>query len=405
MRIRRDYSHPFFREPKRRRSRNRLIAAFLGLLLGLAVMSSHQATVELVIESLVGEPPTPTPLPGDLAARAALQAQAGDFSAAADLMATAVLERPRNSAYLYEYGIALIELGRSDEALTVAERIIDLDARDARGFALKSDALVAQGEPAAAIPVALSGLDLDPSFTALYATLSRAYIDTQRWPDGLEAGERGLSLNPDDAELARAYAYALQSVGAYDEAADHLERAIELRPSYLPIHFELAALYLARDSDQQAIDLYGRILAIDSRNARAMLRLCLAYRKVGQFARALGFCEDSVANDSSDAEALFHLGLLYYRERRFVDSRDTFRQCLDHDDGAYDLSCRYRLGLSHYYTGDCTTGWTLLQESLALAEAATGYSDTIDRIQQGLEAINGDLNCIATAAAPVTFKD
>ena len=404
MRIRRDYSQPFFREPKRHRLRNTLIAVILGLLLGLSVVS-QRATIELVIESLVGDPATPTPLPSELAMRAALQMQAGDFLAAENMMATAVLERPHNIAYLYEYGKVLIELGRYDEALAFAERILDLDAGDAHGFALKSAALVTQGEPAEAIPIALAGLDLDPGFTLLYATLSRAFVDTQRWPDGLEAGERGLSINPGDAALIRAYAYALQSVGAYDEAAEHLERAIEVRPSYLPIHFELAALYLARDRDQQAIDLYDRILAIDSRNARAMLRLCLAYRKVGQFARALGFCEDSIANDSSDPEALFHLGLLYYRERRFVASRDTFRQCLEQDDGAYDLSCRYRLALSHYYTGDCTTGWTLLQESLALAEAATGYSDTIDRIQLGLEAINSDVKCIETAAAPVSFQD
>lgn len=404
MRIRRDYSQPFFREPKRHRLRNTLIAVILGLLLGLGIMS-RRATVVTLIESLVGDPATPTPLPSELAMRAMQQAQAGGFPTAEALMATAVRERPHNISYLYEYGKLLIELGRYDEALANAERIIAIDAGDAQGFALKSAALVAQGQPSVAIPIALSGLDLNPGFTSLYATLSRAYVDTQRWPDGLEAGERGLSINPGDAELVRAYAYALQSVGAYDEAAEHLERAIELRPSYLPIHFELAALYLARDRDQQAIELYERILAIDSRNARAMLRLCLAYRKVGQFARALGFCEDSVTNNGADAEALFHLGLLYYRERRFVDSRNTFRRCLDHDEGAYDLSCRYRLGLSHYYTGDCTTGWALLQESLALAEAATGFSDTIDRIQQGLAAINRDAKCIETAAAPLSFED
>ena len=81
MRIRRDYSQPFFREPKRHRLRNTLIAAILGLLLGLSVVS-QRATIELVIESLVGDPATPTPLPSELAMRAALKMQAGDFPAA-----------------------------------------------------------------------------------------------------------------------------------------------------------------------------------------------------------------------------------------------------------------------------------------------------------------------------------
>ena len=224
---------------------------------------------------------------------------------------------------------------------------------------------------------------------------------------GRSPGHRRTRLinQPDDAELIRAYAYALQSVGEYDDATSYLERSIELRPSYLPTHFELAALYLARDQDQRAIDLYDRILSLDPRHARAMLRQCLAYRKVGQFARALGFCEDSVANDDSDSEALFHLALLYYRERRFEASRDTFQRCLDYDDGSYDLSCRYRLGLSHYYLGDCAAGWALLNESLAIAQAQSGYESTIANILLGLEDIAHDSDCIDSASAPVSIQD
>ena len=96
---------------------------------------------------------------------------------------------------------------------------------------------------------------------------------------------------------------------------------------------------------------------------------------------------------------------LYYRERRFAESRDLFQQCLDHDDGVYDLSCRFRLGLSHYYTGNCTTGWALLKESLVIAEARAGFADTVSNIQQGLKAISNDPACINEAAATVSFQD
>ena len=246
-------------------------------------------------------------------------------------------------------------------------------------------------------------MELNPRFTPLYAALARAYVDTQRWADGLEAGERGLSIDADDADLIRAYAYALQSVGSYSDAEIYLQRAIQLRPTYLPIHFELAGLYLARDDDESAIDIYNRILSLEPRNARAMLRLCLAYRKVGEFARALGFCQDSVDNEPADAEAQFQLGLLHYRERQFEASRDAFQQCLRYDEGFYELSCRYRLGLSHYYTGACTLGWSLLRDSLELAQAA-GDSATIGNILQGLDAIGRDPMCVDEAAAPVTIQ-
>ena len=402
MKIQRDYSQPFFREPKRHPLRNMLIAALLGLLLGLAILWQRD-TVEGVIRGFGASPPTPTPRPSELATRAAALFIAGDIIEAETLLANAVAERPNNIAYLYEHGRLLIELGRYNEAHDHGAAITEIDARDPRGFALKATALTWQSQPAVAIPIALSGLESNPRFTPLYAALARAYVDTQRWNDGLEASERGLSINEADVDLIRAYAYALQSVGSYSDAEVYLRRAIELRPNYLPIHFELGGLYLARDDDQSAIDIYNRILSLEPRNARAMLRLCLAYRKVGEFARALGFCQDSVDIEPADAEAQFQLGLLHYRERQFDASRDAFQQCLRYDEGFYDLSCRYRLGLSHYYTGACTLGWSLLRDSLDLAQAA-GNSATVSNILQGLDAIESDPKCVDEAAAPVTIQ-
>ena len=403
MKIRRDYTQPFFREPKRHPLRNMLIAALLGLLLGLAILWQWDAVTDIVL-SFSASPPTPTPLPSQLATRASELFLAGDISGAEALLAQAVAERPYNIAYLYEHGRLLIELGRYDEAHDHGAAITEIDARDARGFALKATALTWKGQPSVAIPIALSGLESNPRFTPLYAALARAYVDTQRWADGLEAGERGLSIDDSDADLIRAYAYALQSVGSYSDAEVYLQRAMQLRPTYLPIHFELGGLYLARDDDESAIDIYNRILSLEPRNARAMLRLCLAYRKVGEFARALGFCQDSVDNQPADAEAQFQLGLLHYRERQFEASRDAFQQCLRYDEGFYELSCRYRLGLSHYYTGACTLGWSLLRDSLDLARAA-GDSVTVGNILQGLDAIESDPKCVDDAAAPVTIQD
>lgn len=404
MKIRRDYTQPFFRQPKGHPIRNLFIAVALGLLLGLAILWQREALAGIV-QTVAGAPVTPTPQPSELAARALTLSAQGDIAGAERLLARAVAQRPEAIAYLYEHGRVLIELERYEAARELGDAITAIDARDVRGYALKAAAFTWSGLPTSAIPIALSGLELSPGFIPLYATLARAYVDDQRWADGLEAGERGLSISGDDADLNRAYAYALMSVGSYSEAIGYLQRAIELRPAYLPTQFELAGLYLARDDDRSAIDLYDHILAIDPRNARAMLRLCLAYRKVGEFARALGFCEDSVATDGGDAEAQFQLGLLYYRERRFEQSRAAFQQCLEHDDGDYDLSCRYRLGLSHYYTGDCTSGWALLRDSLDLARTGAAGDATLSNILQGLDAIESDPQCIEEAAEPISFQD
>ena len=129
MKIQRDYTQPFFREPKRHPLRNMLIAALLGLLLGLAILWQWDA-VEGVVRRFSASPPTPTPLPSELATRASERFLAGDLIGAEALLATAVDERPNNIAYLYEHGRLLIELARYDEAHENGAAITESDARD-----------------------------------------------------------------------------------------------------------------------------------------------------------------------------------------------------------------------------------------------------------------------------------
>ena len=56
-------------------------------------------------------------------------------------VALAVEMQPENVAYLYEYGKTLIEVNDIDGAVRIADRAIEVDPRDVRGYALKANAL------------------------------------------------------------------------------------------------------------------------------------------------------------------------------------------------------------------------------------------------------------------------
>ena len=148
MQIKRDYSQPFFRERKRHTLRNVIVAAVLGLLIGLIILSQW-AFVEQTVDLLTGNASTPTPLPSELASRATGLIQIGDLIGAEELLAKTVEERPDNISYLYEHGMVLIDLLRYEEAYELGTQIIDLNARDVRGFALEANSLVWQGQPSA----------------------------------------------------------------------------------------------------------------------------------------------------------------------------------------------------------------------------------------------------------------
>ncbi|GAB4323962.1 MAG: hypothetical protein Kow00117_12230 [Phototrophicales bacterium] len=419
MQIKRDYSNTFFRKNERSGWRLPAWAVFLfGLLIGGTVLFVSTNLEELQMEALemFGMGPTATPLPGDLATLGERLFVAGDLEAAADLFERAIALRPNNIDYLYVYGQLLIDMNAPERALELGNRILEININDPRGYVLRGRAQVWTGDPNGAISSALSGLELNSGYESeLYGILARAYTDAGQYIEGVQAGEQAVQANPSDAEARRSYAYSLSWIGDNEEAIAQLEAAIILKPNYIPVYLELALHYLAQNRDQDAIDLYDQVLAIQPRNARALLRLCTTYRKIGQFERAIGFCQDAVNADPTSVASWYQLGLLQYNRYQFADALYSFGQCIENDPESVD--CLHRLGLSYYYVmtqnacvgenlpegcryrttnryyagSDCASAWNILQDSLILAqgEQAEGrdVSGIIANIQEGLVAI------------------
>ncbi len=402
MHIKRDYPQPFFGSRRRKRNYGRMLFIF-SLFVGASLLFVYIQFDALrgIALDVVGLAPTTTPRPADVATEALDLYLAGDIEGAAELFAQAVQMRPDDVNYLYEYGQILVELDDYEQANRLADSIIDFAPRDVRGFTLKTRALVWSGDESSAIPIGLTGLEMNPDFAPLHAALSRAYTGIGSWREGLDYGASAVELNPFDANAHRSYAYALSIVGENEEAIYELEQSIALQPNLTAPYFELAAQYLALDMDDEAIDVYGRVLSLEPRNAKALLRQCQAYSKVGQFDRAVGFCEDSIAADPSYSAAYFQLGMLRYNRRDFTSSLEAFQNCVTYDES--NVECNYRLGLSYYYLGNCEFSWRILQDSLITAQSriqpGSEQGEVVANIRQGLIAVSND--CPGYSAPPM----
>lgn len=412
MQIKRNYNEPFFRRKRRNPIWRNLLVFMLIVIGGGAFLFTRPDLITEVADSLFAPEQTPIPLPGQLAADAMVAYQEGDAPQAVDYWAQALDQRPDNVTYLYEQGQILVDLDRAQEAIENARQVLELAPNDPRGYALRARALAWDGNATAAITVAQAGLELDSEFGPLYAALARAYAGDQRWLASQEAGLLAIDYAPDDVRSYWSYATALSAVGAHDEAMVELERAISVNSTFLPPYFELAFLYLGANRDQQAIDTYNRILGMQPRNAQALWRQCLAYRKVGEFERSLGLCQDAVAADPDFLPAQYQLGILLYNEYNFEGSRDAFQACMEIEAG--NLECRYRLGLSHYYIAResyrvcteqggvdcmesasevCTLGHGFLREALNRTRTQTNVEADLEIIGEGLNAIARDPAC------------
>jgi tetratricopeptide (TPR) repeat protein len=395
MYIKRDYRESFFdRQQKPRRNPTRLLF-ILGLLIGgLAVfVTANMENLQAQAMEIMGLGPTATPLPSDLATLADQLMIAGDLAEAQASFEQAIARRPDYIPYRYEYGRLMIAMDQPDIAREQGAAIVELDISDPRGYALNAMAEIWLGNSTVAIPLARAGLDLGNGYEShLYSALARAYTNVGQYNDGVEAGAMAIQADPGDANARRSYAYSLSWVRANDEAIDQLEAAILIDPTNIAAHMELALQYVAQNRDQEAINIYDQVLAIQPRNARALRRLCSTYRKIGQFERALGFCQDAADADPTSTGAWYELGLLQYNDYQMAAARDSFAACVDINPAS--LACKHRLGLTYYYLQECDLAWETLQDSLLMAQAAQGQGENvtgfIENIQAGLTGVVSD---------------
>ncbi len=402
MRIQRNHSQPFYGGRRRGRGTARLVLTFALVMAGFLLFVYLQFDrLQMAAMAMVGIYPTPTPFASTLASRGAELYAKGKVEEATAAFAQAVAQQPDNVNYLYEYGKLLNELDRSDEAVPLADRIIELAPNDPRGYALKANALM-WTDPSTAIPIAVNGLEVNPNFAPLHSALAIAYINIGRYQEGIVRAQKAVELDPMDANAHRAYSYTLIYVGRREEAIDQLEQAREINPYLTSIYFELAAQYRTPEIDkpEMAVAIYQEILRLEPDNAKAYLRLCETYSAQGEFSQAQDFCEQAIEIDDQFALAYRELGRMQYNRRNYEGAIESFETCVDlgaTPDNA--IECWYLRGLAHYYLGDCDQAWEILNDALVKADVLVDKDLVVENINKGLGFIT--LRCPGYAGRPL----
>ncbi len=405
MQIKRDYSQPFFSSRRRSRVTGRFLF-FYGLLIGgfLVFVSAQFGKLQLVALDAIGLAPTATAFASTWASQGYDLFLQGKMEEAATAYAHAVGQEPDNINYIYEYGRTLIELDRaanvaqnrpkadSQMASELGDHAIEVAPQDVRSYTLKAKSLVWLDDSQSAIPFALKGYEINANFAPLLAVLARAYTDIGRYQQGLDYGAAAVDADPKNVDAHRGYAIALILVGQRDEAIKELEDAININPNLAAPYFELAGQYKGANRLEDAIAAYEKVLTLQPRNAKALLRLCETYTQVGQNEQAEGFCDDALSIDATYSDAYKSRGGVRFRRRNYEGAIEDFKACQKNDSTA--IECIYQQGLAYYYIGgttNCDSAWSLLKQAQETVPPPEPQIQTI--IQTGLKLVTE--NCVS----------
>ncbi len=218
------------------------------------------------------------------------------------------------------------------------------------------------------------------------AELSRLYQANAFFDEALACDQALEVCEPGDARWFHLHANILAGLGQPDEAAPLFRRAAALAPDYAPAQVRLGDALLKAGHTNQAVQVYGQVVARhgdhpyallglarcavannDWTKARAYLQRALAVSPEFIGALSLMVTVHEHAGEQGEADAI----KLQIGRREFSDLADPWLDALRED--CYDA---YRLSVAAVVTnmaGDPATAMHLLQRAVALAPNTGSY--------------------------------
>ncbi|MBU6159077.1 MAG: tetratricopeptide repeat protein [Bacteroidetes bacterium] len=197
-------------------------------------------------------------------------------------------------------GMCHYYLENFDQAITRLTVVASTQTEDASLQYAIGRSYVQQGQFEAALPFYQKATYIDRKNARYPYELAMVYYaipDDKKSITYMEmAAQRGWVMNADYYEnLAHAYL----NTGNYSRAVDLLKISLEQRPYHVGATFALAEAYFKGNKFQDAIQQWDQVIQLDSKNARSVFMMGVAYQKLGQKDKGAILCDKAIGMDNS----------------------------------------------------------------------------------------------------------
>lgn len=262
--------------------------------------------------------------------------------------------------------LLLCEAGRFDEALTLAQELVDTTLPDDRPEAhgRLGDLLLAVGRLSDAEAAYKHALTLRPQYPDALHGLGRALQGQARLEEAELAYRLAIAVKPDHVEAHNRLGCLLRDLGRFSDAEASFRSALAHAPQYPDAMFHLGTVLdqLARPAEAEAA--YRALLSLHPKAAEAHNNLGNLLQRDARLPEALAAYRQAIALQPTMASAHHNLGTALRALDRLHEAESHYRLALeaapDYDEAQFSLAT-LRLAL-----GDFEEGWRLYESRYAL---------------------------------------
>lgn len=244
------------------------------------------------------------------------------------------------------------------------ERAVKINPSQAVAQGLLASIYSKQRNYSAAVSAYNKLIELDPSRAQSYLELGNIYFRMQRWSEAITSLEKAIAQNIDDkeayftvgnaheelrdfAKAADAYEKFLDKkpesawtgflrlglcrmeLGQFDLAVAAFESALGEQPQDLKVNFSLAQAYKKAAQLEKADAAFRKLVDLNPPDATTYFsEIVKMYDEAGRNEDAIEAAKKVVELNPKSEIAVYNLGIMYYKLKRYAEAIETFNQTL-----------------------------------------------------------------------------
>ncbi len=209
-------------------------------------------------------------------------------------------------------------------------------------------------------------LRLDPEQPLTRFALARLYQGTGHPDQAAEELQRVLEMQPASDDAHRLLGDILLKRGRSEEALSELKKAVEIRPDYPENQRILGRAHYDLGRYAEAVRFFTRLTELQPDNSRGYQMLGAAYQASGQNSRAIENYERS-NTIRPDPKAYANIGIIHYAQRRFREAARALEESVRLDPNSAQ-QLRY-LGDTYHQLGDSVRARGAYLRAVAVCES------------------------------------
>jgi protein O-GlcNAc transferase len=309
---------------------------------------------------------------------------------AVELISKAIELGANHAATHYHLGNALSNLMRPADALASYDMAIALRPDYAEAYCNRGNVLLGLRRTTDALASYTTAIALKPNYAMAHSNRGIALMELRCLGDALASFDKAIALKPEYAEAHCYRGDALRSLQRSVEALASYDMALALRPDYAEAYCSRGNSLLDLDRPNDALVSYDKAIALKPDYAMAHSNRGAVLLDLKLVEDALESCEKAVALKEDYAEAHYNCGLALLDLKRLEEALVSFNMAIE---------------LKHDYAeAFCNRGNVLLdlkryQEALASYEQAIALKPDDARVHHNLGSVFAKLRVYDGALA------